>query len=129
VVLDSNVLVAGFAFGGICRAIVEVCIDSHRLILSEYILTEVRRILIEKIKHSAAMADERLTLLRQVAEVVVPAAVAPNACRDPKDLPIIGTLIAGVADCLVTGDKDLLDLTNFNGRPILSPRRFWETLK
>jgi len=35
VVLDSNVLVAGLAFSGICRAIVDVCIDSHHLVLSE----------------------------------------------------------------------------------------------
>ena len=29
--------------------------------------------------------------------------------RDPKDLPVVASAIAGRADCIVTGDDDLLD--------------------
>jgi len=129
VVLDSNVLVAAFGFGGICRAIVDVCIDSHRLIFSENILSEVRRHLREKLHHTDAMADDRVSFLRDVARIVVPVTVAPDACRDPDDLSVLGTVLAGQADCLVTGDKDLLDLTEFSGCPILSPRQFWKRLR
>ena len=128
VVLDSNVLVAAFGFGGICRAIVDVCIDSHRLVFSEHILAEVHRHLREKLSHTDAMADERVSFLREVAWIVSPVAVAPDACRDPDDLPVLGTVLGGQADCLVTGDKDLLDLTEFSGCPILSPRQFWKRL-
>ena len=128
VVLDSNVLVAAFGFGGICRAIVDVCIDSHRLVFSEHILAEVHRHLREKLSHTDAMADERVSFLREVARIVSPVAVAPDACRDPDDLPVLGIVLGGQADCLVTGDKDLLDLNEFSGCPILSPRQFWKRL-
>lgn len=128
VVLDSNVLVAAFGFGGICRAIVDVCIDSHRLIISEHILAEVRRLLRDKLNHTDAMADDRVSFLREAAHIVVPVALAPDACRDPDDLPVLGTVLAGQAECLVTGDKDLLGLTLFSGCPILSPSQFWKRL-
>ncbi|MBN1492473.1 MAG: putative toxin-antitoxin system toxin component, PIN family [Phycisphaerae bacterium] len=114
---------AAFGFGGICRAIVDVCIDSHELVLSETILAEVHRHLQGKLNHSPAMADQRVSALREAAAVVTPVAVAAD------DLPVLGTLLAAKADCLVTGDGDLLVLGEFGGHPILSPREFWQRLK
>ena len=45
------------------------------------------------------------------------------------DTNVLVAALAGNADCLVTGDNDLLALTEINGRPIDSPRQFWERLK
>jgi len=129
VVLDTNVLVAAFGFGGICRAIVDVCMDTHELVLSEHILAEVHHHLRGKLNHPSLMADERVAMLRKVAEIVTPIAVAADTCRDPDDLPVLGTVLAAKADCLVTGDNDLLVLSEFSGHPILSPREFWERLR
>jgi uncharacterized protein len=129
VVLDTNVILAAYAFGGMCRAVFEVCVDAHELVTSEYMLEEVRRQLREKFNHSVSQADGRVALLREAAVVVHPSAVDAGACRDPDDLPVLGTLIAGEADCLVTGDNDLLALGHFQGRQILSPRVFWESLR
>jgi predicted nucleic acid-binding protein len=39
---------------------------------------------------------------------------------------ILSTAAAAEADCLVTGDADLLDLGEHQGIPILSPGSFWE---
>jgi putative PIN family toxin of toxin-antitoxin system len=129
IVLDTNVLVAAFTFGGICRAALDLCADPHKLILSEHILSEVRRNLRGKFGHAATTAAHRIVWLRDVAEIVTPAEVPPGACRDPDDLPVLGTVLAGMADCLVTGDQDLLILGEFGGHPILSPRQFWHRLK
>ena len=129
VVLDANVIVAAFGFGGICRSVLDVCLDAQDLILSEYLLDEIHEHLQDKLHHTALMADERVALLRGAARIVDPAPVPPHACRDPDDLPVLGTLVAGSADCLVTGDRDLLALQQYDGRPILSPREFWERLR
>ena len=64
----------------------------------------------------------------QSVELVEPKDVPRDACRDPDDLPILGTLLAAEADCLVTGDKDLLDLKEFQSVPILSPRTLHDRL-
>ena len=129
VVLDTNVLAAAFAFGGVCRAVVDVCLDAHELMISDYILSELRRTLIDKLGHSPAMAEERVSLLREAGRIVVPEHILAEACRDPGDLPILGTLVAAEAECLVTGDKDLLDLRQFGGAQIVSPRQFWSGLR
>jgi predicted nucleic acid-binding protein len=55
--------------------------------------------------------------------------VAADACRDPDDLPVLGTSVAGQADYLVTGDQDLLTLRSFHGVAIVSPREFYEVIR
>jgi hypothetical protein len=64
---------------------------------------------------SALVARAFLYLLRTECELVQPAQVDRDACRDPSDLPVLGTLLAANADCLVTGDTDLLALGEFRG--------------
>ncbi|MFO8014364.1 MAG: putative toxin-antitoxin system toxin component, PIN family [Phycisphaerae bacterium] len=129
VVLDTNVLVAAFAARGLCEAVLEVCLTGHDLALSEHILTELRRHLRRTLKVPPAHADAVVAFLREQAEVVRPADVPADACRDPSDLPVLGTAVAAEADCLVTGDADLLDLDAYEGVAILSPRAFHDGLK
>jgi putative PIN family toxin of toxin-antitoxin system len=128
VVLDGNVLLAAFAARGLCEAVFQVCLSKHQIALSEHILREVRKNLPAKLKVGAAHADEILALIRGNARIVKPAKVPADACRDPDDLPVLGTLLAARADCLVTGDQDLLALKEFHGVPILSPRAFHDRL-
>ena len=61
--------------------------------------------------------------------MVRPAKVPAGACRDRTDLAVLGTALAAEADCLVTGDRDLLELKTFQGIPILSPRAFHDRLQ
>ena len=49
-------------------------------------------------------------------------------CRDPDDDKIIETALLGEADALVTGDRDLLEVSGFPAVPILSPAAFLERL-
>jgi predicted nucleic acid-binding protein len=44
-----------------------------------------------------------------------------SACRDPKDNKFLEAALAGEADCIVSGDADLLVLTPFEDIPILRP--------
>jgi len=129
VVLDANVLVAAFAARGLCEAVYQVCLAEHEVVVSDYLLREVRRALRGKLKISAGHADEIVALIRENALSVKPSEVEANACRDPQDLPVLGTLLAGQADCLVTGDQDLLALKSFHSVPILSPRAFHDRLQ
>ena len=129
VVLDANVLLAAFAARGLCEAVFHVCLVRHEIVLSEHILKEVRRNIPLKLKARARDAAEIIALLREVATLVQPARVEATACRDPDDLPILGTLVAAKADCLVTGDQDLLEIREFRGAPILSPRAFHDRLE
>jgi len=55
--------------------------------------------------------------------------VKPLTINLPDGLPVLGTVLAAKADCLGTGDNDLLVLSEFSGHPILSLREFWQRLK
>jgi putative PIN family toxin of toxin-antitoxin system len=128
VVLDTNVLVAAFATRGLCEAVLEVCLAGHDIVLSEPILKELRRHLRGKLKVPRVQAQAIVAFLREHAAVVAPATVPADACRDRTDLAVLGTALAAEADCLVTGDRDLLDLREFRGTAVLSPRAFHDRL-
>jgi putative PIN family toxin of toxin-antitoxin system len=64
-----------------------------------------------------------INLIRLRGDLVTPANKV-TACRDPKDDKFLEAALAGGADCIVSGDADLLDLTPFEGIPILRPAEF-----
>jgi len=129
VVLDTNVLLAAFATRGLCEAVFEACLARHEIVLSKYILKELRRHLRGKLKLPASQADAIVSFLREHTTIVQPAKVPADACRDRSDLAVLGTALAGSADCLVTGDRDLLELRCFHATRILSPRAFHDRLR
>ncbi len=47
-----------------------------------------------------------------------------TVCRDPKDNKFLELAVAGNADCIVTGDKNLLILNPFRGIKIISTSDF-----
>jgi uncharacterized protein len=50
------------------------------------------------------------------------------ACRDPADLPFLQLALAGKAEHLVTGDRDLLLLANRFSCAIIKPEAWLQTL-
>ena len=128
VVLDSNVLLAAFATRGLCEAVMAVCLDRHEIVLSEAILDEVVEHLAGKFKMPSARVEEIASFLVEHSQLVVPAEVPADACRDPDDRFVLGTAAAGGVDCLVTGDNDLVSLGQYGSIPILTPRQFYDRL-
>ena len=49
--------------------------------------------------------------------------------NDRDDILILSTALNGNAELFVTGDKELLKLRKIQSMRIISPRKFWETLK
>jgi predicted nucleic acid-binding protein len=56
----------------------------------------------------------------------VPVTFGEQICRDPDDDHVLGTAIAGNADYIVTGDRDLLVLERFQTVEIVSPSEFMD---
>jgi len=70
-----------------------------------------------------------LNLFGEAGVTVVPTKLSPRAARDPKDVVVLGTAVAGRADLIVSGDQDLLVLRRFRGIPILDPRAALEVVR
>lgn len=124
ILLDTNVLIAAFIARGVCHQLLEHCISHHDLVISGFILDEVREKLVVKFKYGAEVADETAKLLRSRMEIVSPAPLDKAVCRDADDDNILAAAAAGNCECIITGDKDLLVLKQFRGIVILSPGEF-----
>ena len=64
-----------------------------------------------------------INLIRLRGELVISTQTV-NACRDPKDDKFLEAAQAGQADCIVSGDADLLDMEVFEDIPVLRPAEF-----
>ncbi|MAO13053.1 putative toxin-antitoxin system toxin component, PIN family [Marinobacter sp.] len=132
VVLDTNVIISGLAYpssapGRVMQAWRSGALD---VVLSEYILDEIRRVL-PRLSHRHGMTDAEIDdlvdILSFLAELVDPVKLPDDAVRDKNDTPVLGTLVAGMqahgVDYLITGDKDLLALAG--QFPVVTPADFW----
>ena len=128
IVFDANVLVAAFAARGLCADLFEACLGAHECTASVPILAETEGALRRKIHLPAPRAVAIRGFLEEHLRLVTPVTVEADSCRDPDDLLILGTALAAGADCIVSGDKDLLVLGSFRGIAILKPRALWDRI-
>lgn len=124
IVLDTNVLIAAFIARGVCHELLEHCTLHHSLVISEFILAEIKEKLTEKFSFPMDRAREVDTLLRSRMELVVQTSLDSPVCRDPDDDNILATAVVGNCECIITGDKDLLVLKQFGSIVIVSPAVF-----
>ena len=73
---------------------------------------------------------ERLVESLRADALVVPGDYEVSGVSpDPDDDKFLACALEAQADCIVTGDPDLLDLGCYQGIDILRPREFWERLQ
>jgi len=129
VFLDTNVLVSAFTTRGICADILTVVLAEHELLIGESILKELPRVLRVKMRMAPQIIEEAVIFLRQEGAVVTAESIPELAViRDPDDRQIIAEALAGDADLVVSGDRDLLDVAQELPIEVVSPRGFWEKL-
>ncbi len=122
--LDTNVLIAALIARGVCADLLEHCTLFHTMVVSEFIFDELRGHLVGKFKYTAQDVDDAIALLGSQMDIVALKPLDQPVCRNPDDDQILATAVAGQADCIVTGDKDLLVLQKYEGIEIVSPRDF-----
>lgn len=134
-VLDPNVLVSALiSASGPPRQIVVAWADERfELIASPALLEELRTVLARpKFRRwvSAATAAEFVQGLEDAAVLVDdPDPLSrPTRSRDPDDDYLVGLTLEAKADCLVSGDPDLVDLVG-SGPRVLTPRQFLEVIE
>lgn len=127
--LDTNVLVSAYTARGICADLMRHILAEHELLTGEVNIAELRRVLRDRFRASAALSDSVEAELRD--QVVVPKPLKPSLLpvRDPDDRWVLASAVAGKADLLVTGDQDLLEVAAQAPVAIVNPRGCWERLR
>lgn len=129
VVIDTNVLVSALVFGGTPCKVTDLIPDKLiRPVMSEEIMSELRRTITNVFpKHVPGIARyERL--LRKYALWVPLGSQVINVSRDVDDNFIIETAVIGKCSYVISGDKDLTVLENYEGIGIVTPADFLKLL-
>jgi putative PIN family toxin of toxin-antitoxin system len=129
IALDTNVLVSAVATRGLCADIFNLVLAQHQLVVGVTVLTELQRVLRQKIRVPSKIVREVDGLLRREAIIAAKANALNIAIRDETDVPVLAEAVAGGAEVLVTGDRDLLEITDKLPIRILTPRGLWEQLR
>ena len=129
VFFDTNVLVSAFAARGLCADLMRLVLTEHTLLTGEVNITELHRVLTERL-HASPATIELVDRALQLAELVpAPERVLAIDVRDADDAWVLASAAAGDAAMLVTGDQDLLVLGAHAPLPIVTPREAWIRLR
>ena len=126
-VFDTNVIISGLLVPNAKpRQAFDRAQDQGIILISIPILTELNEVLSRK-KFDKYLPEEKrkrfLAVLAKEGELIeIKEEIAD--CRDPKDNKFLELAICGNADCIISGDKDLLELNPFRGVAVLKPDEF-----
>ena len=119
-VLDTNVVASALLWGGVPRLLLMAGRDKRvELFTSTALLAELtdilgRRKFDKKIAASTLSVDQLVDRYAALAALVRPTQT-PRIAPDPDDDVVIGTALAAKADLVVTGDKPLLSVAEYQG--------------
>lgn len=132
-VLDANVLVSGIpAKSGTLASLIDLWrAKEFEVVISQHIIDEVRRAWTKPywrthLSHSQVERALRL-IQRNAALPAITLHVRSVAEHDEDDL-VLATAVSGNADYLVTENKGLLAVREYEGIVILTPREFLDRL-
>lgn len=127
VMLDTNVLLSALMFPSEkMDAIMQTIFSEHTLVLSSFVVDELKAVVEKKFSRHAQTID---VLLSQMSYdfVYTPETMDQSLfrIRDPKDYPVLYTAIIEDVDVLITGDKDF-DAIEIDKPTIMTPSAFYE---
>ncbi|MDZ8187622.1 MAG: putative toxin-antitoxin system toxin component, PIN family [Nostoc sp. ChiSLP02] len=130
VVLDVNVWISGLLWAGVPGQIFDLAEEQRiTIFVSEPIREDIQEILGRKklqtkIQTLGVTVEDLLIVIEHLSQSCLTVAVDVPQLRDPDDTVILETAVAANAEVIITGDLDLLVLTEFNAIPILTPQEF-----
>lgn len=125
IVFDTNVILSAFLTEGLSNKIFEHCIVNDNVYVSDFIISELDRILTRKFKVKIKDRNLFLKYIDTYLFKIKPQNKVHDVCRDENDNNILQIAEFTGADYLITGDKDLLSLKKYGSTEIISPREYY----
>ena len=130
VVVDTNVVISGVFFGGMPSRVLEAWRDGEfDLVVSPEVLEEYRRVGEELTARFPGISlAPFLALLVMNAEIVEAPGLSDQVSRDRDDDKFIACALAANCQTIISGDKDLLEVTGYQDLKVVAPREFLESV-
>jgi len=130
-VLDANIFVSAFIYGGKLNEIVEMVSDGeHTLFITDEILAEVDSVFRKRKFH---LTEEEIEYhIQRIKEIGTKIKVADServtdgGCRDKTDDRYLECAVAARADYVISGDIHLRELKEYRGIKIVNPAEYLE---
>lgn len=129
-VLDTNIWVSAVIWGGVPDQI--LLLKQRQLLtiaISQQLLNEIeatfnKKKLQAKLKNLNLTVSTLINLIRESVVLYPIEEISVSELRDPDDNIVLATAIAAGADAIVTGDRDLLVLGEYQGIQIVTAQDF-----
>jgi len=132
ILFDSNLWIS-FMIGKRLSSLADVlCRHDVEVYVSEQELDEIRRVIAREKFNKLISAETRYYFFEMVYDVCFVTDMSVEAksdIRDPKDLYLLSMAESVPVDYIVSGDKDLTDLKEHAGIPILKYSELLKKLK
>lgn len=124
IVLDTNILISSFIFGGKPRQVLSMVLTNKiQAFISPVLIAEFFDVVNKKFD----LSNEELALTKNQIEnkfVIVQPKSKIKISRDEDDNRVLEVAFEGECSYIVTGDRDLLDLKIFKNIKIVTPDTF-----
>ncbi len=129
VLLDTNVLVSAFVFGGKPQELLRLVIGKQiKGVISPPLIMELTGVLFGKFRFDTANLVLLEKKIRKYFQCVYPSKTI-KVLRDDPDNRVLEAALAGNCAYIITGDKELLALRRFKRVVITTPAKFLEILR
>lgn len=129
VILDTNVVVSAFIFGGKPEKIFTLILNKQiQAYTSPALLSELFEILIKKFNFT----KEKVSYLEGVMRnnfTITYSVITINIQKDKDDNRVLEAALESNSDYIITGDKELLGLKSFKEIKIVTPDEFLKELR
>lgn len=127
VVFDTNIFISALALRGsrAKEAMLRILDGRDELIVSRALIDETLAVLARKFSKDREALSRVAVLLSEMGQMVEPT-LTLTVLADEPDNRVLECALAGQARCIVTGDRAMLELGEYEGIRILSLRAYLE---
>ena len=128
IVIDANVFVSSFFWGGHPREVFERVINGFdELYITNEIIKEITSVMSSnKFDVNSTEIEDYTRIIEKYSKNFVTKNIPKSVSRDKKDDKILQCGLDGNVDYIITGDKDLLVLKEYEKIKIINPKDYLE---
>lgn len=125
-VFDTNIYISAFVIphSKAEKALLKVMEGKDVLLISKDIINETLTVLSTKFYRDKEALSHLVVYLSEIAQIVESVGAKLTALKDEPDNRILECAVSGKADAIITGDKEMLKLKEFEGIRIMSLRGY-----